>query len=57
MAWFSLACTYATLGTTEEAVLALERAATLNQDLRARVATEPELEAVREDRRVVALVG
>jgi hypothetical protein len=57
MAWFSLACTYATLGTTEEAVLALERAATLNHDLRARVATEPELEAVREDRRVVALVG
>jgi hypothetical protein len=57
MAWFSLACTYATLGTTEEAVLALERAATLNRDLRARVATEPELEAVREDRRVLALVG
>jgi hypothetical protein len=57
MAWFSLACTYATLGTTEEAVVALERAATLNDDLRARVATEPELEAVRDDRRVLALIG
>ncbi len=57
MVWFSLACTYAALGTTEEAVVALERAATLNHDLRARVATEPELEAVRQDRRVVALIG
>jgi hypothetical protein len=57
MAWFSLACTHATVGTTEEAVVALERAATLNHDLRARVATEPELEAIREDRRVVALIG
>ena len=57
MAWFSLACTYAALGTTEEAVVALERATALNHDLRARVATEPELEAVRNDRRVVALIG
>ncbi len=57
MAWFSLACTYAALGTTEEAVVALERAARLNHDLRARVATEPELAAVRQDRRVVALIG
>jgi hypothetical protein len=57
MAWFSLACTCSTLGTTEEAVVALQHATTLNHDLRARVATEPELEAVRRDRRVVALIG
>jgi hypothetical protein len=57
MAWFSLACTYAALGTTDDAVVALERAATLNHDLSARVATEPELESVRADRRVLALIG
>jgi len=56
MAWFSLACTCVVLGSAEEAVGALERAATLNHDLRGRVATEPELEAVRDDRRVVALI-
>jgi hypothetical protein len=56
MAWFSLACTCAALGTTEEAVVALERAARLNHDLRARVASEPELAEVRRDRRVVALI-
>jgi hypothetical protein len=56
MAWFSLACTQASLGSREEAVVALERAATLNHDLRERVATEPELEVLRDDRRVVALM-
>lgn len=57
MAWYSLACTYASIGSTDDAVVALERAAALNHDLRARVATEPELEALRGDRRVAALVG
>jgi len=57
MAWFSLACTYALAGTTDEAVEALEHAAVLNEDLRARIATEPDLIALRQDRRVAALIG
>jgi hypothetical protein len=56
MAWYSLACTSAAVGTTEDAVAALERATALNHDLRSRVATEPELDALREDRRVAALI-
>jgi len=57
MAWFSLACTYAAADTTDGAVEALEHAAALNEDLRARIATEPDLETVRQDRRVTALIG
>jgi hypothetical protein len=57
MAWYSLACTYAALGTTDGAIEALVQAAALNSDLRARIATEPDLETVREDRRVAALIG
>jgi hypothetical protein len=57
MVWYSLACTYAVAGTTEMAVEALEHAAALNDDLRARIATEPDLEALRQERRVAALVG
>jgi hypothetical protein len=57
MAWYSLACTYAAAGTTDGAVEALEHAAALNHDLRARIATEPDLEALRQDRRVAVLIG
>jgi hypothetical protein len=56
MAWFSLACTYAAAGTNEAAVEALEHAAGLNSDFRSRIATEPDLQALREDRRVAALI-
>lgn len=56
MAWFSLACTYAALGTSDGAIDALEHASELNQDLRARIATEPELAALRTDYRVAALI-
>jgi hypothetical protein len=57
MAWYSLACTSAAIGTTDEAVVALERAAALNHDLRARAATEPDLESLLGDQRVAALIG
>jgi hypothetical protein len=57
MAWYSLACTAAAVGTTEDAVVALEHATALNHDLRSRVATEPELDALLEDPRVAAVVG
>jgi hypothetical protein len=57
MAWYSLACTYATTGATDGAVAALEHAAALNHDLRERIVTEPDLEALLEDTRVVALIG
>jgi hypothetical protein len=56
MAWYSLACTCAALGATDEAVAALEHATALNHDLRARVATDSDLEALREDGRVAALL-
>lgn len=57
MPWYSLASTYAAAGTTDGAVEALEHAAALNHDLRARMATEPEVDARRQDRRLAALVG
>lgn len=57
MVWYSLACTCAAMGMTDEGVGALERAAALNDDLRARVATDPDLETLRQDRRVAAFIG
>lgn len=57
MAWFSLACTCATVGTTDAAIEALGHASELNSDLRERIATEPDLAPLRNDRRVAALIG
>jgi hypothetical protein len=57
MAWYSLASRYAAAGTTDGAVEALEHTAALSHDLRARIATEPDLDAHRQDRRLAALVG
>jgi hypothetical protein len=55
MAWYSLACTYAALGIADEGVVALRHAAALNDDLRARAATDPDLESLRADARVAGI--
>jgi hypothetical protein len=57
MAWYSLACTYAAIGTLDGAVEALEHAAKLNRDFRERIATDPDLQGLRTDYRVAALIG
>jgi hypothetical protein len=57
MAWYSLACTYAAIGMTDQGVLALQRAAALNDDLRVRAAMDPDLESLRADGRVAALIA
>jgi hypothetical protein len=57
MSWYRLASRCAAAGTTDGAVEALEHAAAPNHDLRARMATEPDLDAHRQDRRLAAVVG
>ncbi len=57
MAWYSLACTYAALGMADEGVVALRHAAALNDDLRARAATDPDVELLRADGRVAAFIA
>jgi hypothetical protein len=44
-------------GRSRSEMEALEDAAALNHDLRARIATEPDLDAHRQDRRLAAVVG
>jgi hypothetical protein len=55
MAWYSLACTYAALGMADEGAVALQHAAALNDDLRARALTDPDLESLRAAGRVAGI--
>lgn len=57
MAYYSLACTQAVIGRTDEAVRSLELAVASNADLREHASTEPDLGPLRESGRLAAVLA
>lgn len=55
--WYNLACSYAMLGMTDAALLALERALQLGYDRYDHLARDPDLHALRRDPRFARLLG